>query len=662
MHQPDYRDSSGIMQMPWVFLHATKDYLEMPWLLSRFSKLRASFNLSASLMEQLELYDEPLKNDYFLNICNMHPSRLSEKEKAFIIKIAHASQFETMVRPLKRYEELYGLKYYSDDELIDLEMMLLLAWSGNYLRTHNSVVKELLTKGRNFTQNDKENLISSLCAFVKTIIPYYRTMQDRGVISVTTTPYYHPILPLLIDMENAIISNPHTTLPQRPISLASDARVHIEKSLELYKKHFKKAPVGFWPAEGGVDSASVELYREYGIKYIATDEAILFKSIGSDDRANLYKQYNHNGVRMFFRDHTLSDLIGFTYRYKNPFDAAHHFMGSLENIYKSNPNAHVSVILDGENAWEFFENNAYEFFNALYERLESSSWCDTLMLDDVAMLESVAIEKLHPGSWIYGTFDTWSGHSEKNRAWELIYQTYRDVVRFLDSNHPAIAEVKEHFLQAECSDWFWWYGDDHISDFAKEFDELFRSHLIAIYELLDLAVPTNLYVPIISDIPNALIHTKPKSPVSPKIDGYHTSFFEWMGSGVIDERKLYSTMDRVRGPVDIIYYGHNKTAFYAAFDGEFRGIDKKGLKLRVTIEELERVIEYDLENPKSDNDDLVALEERLELALSRVHFDNLRKLHLRFELSRGMDIIQILPGNGSLEVDLDVHYATNWFV
>jgi alpha-amylase/alpha-mannosidase (GH57 family) len=664
MHQPDYRGSDGVMQMPWVFLHAIKDYYEMPALLSAYPNLKATFNLTPSLLEQLELYADPLKYDAFLKLWSLHPSQLSLQERRWVIKISKSTQFETMVRPLKRYEYLYLKEEYSDEELIDLEIMMLLAWCSETLRRENLIVKELLRKGEYFSQNDKEPLLNTLCAFIQTIIPLYARLQEQGQISVSTTPYYHPILPLLIDMQNAQIANPNTTLPQRSISLIEDAHRHIERSIALYEKHFHRPPNGFWPAEGAVDSKSVELYRQYAIRWIATDEAILFKSLRDDDRKKLYKTYDYEGVTIGFRDHTLSDLIGFTYRYKGAEEAAEHFLHSLKAIDQEHEEAKVFVIVDGENAWEFFENNGLNFFHALYGRLEESAWCRSTTMDEISQEDRHSdLKVLHPGSWIHGNFDTWSGHPQKNRAWELIYQTKRDVENFHGEITPEVrAKIEEHFLASECSDWFWWYGDDHVSDFAAEFDLLFRERLIAIYDLLGSAPPTNLFTPIVSTNTAAPFWIKPKSPVTPVIDGKYSSFFEWLGCGMMDERKLYSTMDRVRGPIDLFYYGHDKKAIYVAFEGEISGVDTHGLKLWVILEESGEKFEFDFETISGSAEDQMALDERLEIAISRLHFGALRLFHLRFELVRALQIIQTLPGNGALCIDLDEHYAANWFV
>jgi hypothetical protein len=273
------------------------------------------------------------------------------------------------------------------------------------------------------------------------------------------------------------------------------------------------------------------------------------------------------------------------------------------------------------------------------------------------------LKSLHPGSWIHGTFDTWSGHPQKNRAWELIYQTKRDVENFQGGiAEDAARKIEDHFLASECSDWFWWYGDDHVTDFASEFDTLFRGHLIAIYDLLGMVPPANLFITIISMNSSAPFWVKPSAPLTPSIDGKYSSFFEWLGCGSMDEKKLYSTMDRVRGPIEILYYGHDKNAIYVAFEGLLSSVDRRGLKLQVMLEESGERFEYDLEALICGENDKVAIEERIEIALSRLHFNEMRLFHLRFELVSGNKILQTMPGNGALCVDLNEHYAANWFV
>ncbi len=662
MHQPDYRDSDGVMKMPWVFLHAIKDYYEMPWLLSRFPGLKATFNITPPLIEQLNLYDRPLENDYFLSLWAQHPSRLDSASRQWLVKLCKSPQFETTIRPLPRYAELYEQERFNDAELTELEVLFMLSWCGNYLRQNDTTVKALIARERGYEEADKTRLLQTLTAFVATILPYYAQLQETGAIAVSTTPYNHPILPLLLDMENARRANPHTAMPEQPLSLRADAIEQVRRSVALYEATFGRKPKGFWPAEGAVDEASVAIYREHGISWIATDEAILFRSLGESGRESLYRPYRYGGVTIGFRDHGLSDLIGFTYRFKPAGEAAEHFIRSLEPISREHPGGTAFVILDGENAWEFFENNAYDFFMSLYGELVKTPWCKTVTMDDVHALPGQGrLEHLAPGSWIHGTFDTWAGHPEKNRAWELIYQTRRDASHFAEKLDAAVAEaIRAHFLAAECSDWFWWYGDDHATEFGMEFDALFREHLIAIYRLLDMQPPSDLFEPIFTHKSSASFMVKPQAPISPVIDGNDTSFFEWLGSGCIDESRLFSTMDRVRGPVTMIRYGHNEAALFLAFEGNVAALS--AMTLSVTVEETSREFRLPLAGPYKVRNATLAVGERVELALWRPLFDGHRNVHLRFEIVDGEHIVQTMPGYGALVVDLEETYAHNWFV
>lgn len=663
MHQPDYRGIDGVMSMPWVFLHGIKDYYEMPWLLSKHEGVKASFNITAPLIEQLNLYSEPLKNDHFLSLWYKNTKELEEKERQWLIKTCKSTQYDTMVKPIEEFRLLYDKDTLDEGELLDFEVLFMLSWCGNYLRQENSVIIELFKKKKNYTQEDKVILLETLTEFIKTILPFYATLQEKGIISLSTTPYNHPILPLLLNMDNAKYANEHTTIVENHFSLRDDAIEQVERSINLYEETFGSKPKGFWPAEGAVDEESVAIYKERGISWIATDEAILFKSLENDTRANLYKPYDFNGVSIGFRDHALSDLIGFNYRFKSGKDASDHFMEVIEPI-SQNEDSTLFVILDGENAWEFFDNNAYDFFNALYSRFQSTSWCKTVTMDEVSKVKNRGtLDKLAPGSWIHGNFDTWSGHSEKNRAWELIYQTKSDYEHHKkDISDDTIKKIQAHFLVAECSDWFWWYGDDHVTEFGSEFDTLFREHLISIYKLLNAHPPADLFVPIISHKSEVSFLIKPQSTISPSIDGKDNSFFEWLGAGSIDESKLYSTMDRVRGPIEKIYYGQDNNNIYIAFEGKIEELKSSNLILEVYIEEMQKTISFSMNDIYNENGIKFVIYERIELELSKMNCVDCRMIHLRFEILQGKEIIQTMPGYGALAINLDESYTANWFV
>ena len=663
MHQPDYRDESGVMGMPWVFLHAIKDYREMPWLLSRYPGLKATFNLTPSLIEQIRLLSEQgIDADRFLHLWAKDPDQLNTQEREWVLKICKSSQRSTMVAPLPRYAELYDRNEYTHGEFLELEVLFFLAWSGNHLRQSDPTVAELLQKGHGYDRKDKERLLQALLDYVTTILPFYRQEMEAGRIALSTTPLKHPILPLLLDMENAKRSNPKTPIPEHPLSLTDDAELQVDGAIRLYRKTFGRDPIGFWPAEGAVDPESAKLYRKKGLQWIATDEAILFASLGSEDRAQLYRSHGYANLSIAFRDHGLSDLIGFTYRYWESERAAEDFMKRLRQLEDHYKNPSVTVILDGENAWEFYPDNAQPFFDALYARLQNADWCQTQTLDERSSEGHDPLPRLHPGSWIHGTFDTWVGHPQKNAAWEMIYQTKRDVIHHESSlDAPTRERIRYHFLAAECSDWFWWYGDDHHTDYSAEFDELFRRHLISIYQLANLAIPTGLYLPIVGNQDHHALVDEPKFPITPTIDGRVSSFFEWLGAGRSDESRLYSTMDGVRGPIRTLYWGEDEASVYLRLDGEMDRLPDSAL-LHLYLEEGSGSYTLPLNGKSLPKGIRLAKEEIVEIALPKTIFGNGKKAHLRLELEIDGTILQTLPGSGELLIDLADDFSENWFV
>jgi len=666
MHQPDYRDADGVMGMPWVFLHAIKDYYDMPWMLSRHKGLKATFNLTPSLIEQLLLYSDPLKADRFLQLWHQHPSRLGSTERDWIVKICTSCNYDTMVRPFARMAQLYARERFDDGELIDLEVLFMLAWCGEYLRRHNSEVQALIAQERGYTQEQKEQLLETLGAFIPTILPYYRKLMETGVISLSTTPYNHPILPLLIDMNNATAANPATPLPGNPVSLADDAGLHVSRAIALYESQFGRSPTGFWPAEGAVDERSVALYREHGLRWICTDEAILFRSLGSGNRRELLRPYRYDGVTIGFREHALSDLIGFDYRHYAPEAAAGHFTARLKSIASDAPQeATVFVILDGENAWEYYEQNGFLFFEHLYAALKGNvAWCATLTMDEASAVEAPELSRLSPGSWIRGDFTTWVGHREKNRAWELLFQARRDFEHRGIAFEPEVQEkLRRHFMALECSDWYWWYGDDHMTTFAVEFDMLFRRHLMEVYSLMHMDPPADLFEPILEHVSTASFMVAPQSPIHPKIDGEDSSFFEWIGAGSIDESRLYSTMERTRGPIAKIRFGYDEAQnLYLGFEGDVASLRTPGHRMYVIIEELDRRLGVALERGASSEAMQVSVHNSIEIMIPRSLLGERETLHLRFEIECGEQIVQTMPGFGALTVTGTIDYNANWFV
>ncbi len=310
------------------------------------------------------------------------------------------------------------------------------------------------------------------------------------------------------------------------------------------------------------------------------------------------------------------------------------------------------------------QNNGFDFFDALYSKISNLEYCKTLTMDEVYKLDKVKLDYLAPGSWINGEFNTWVGHNEKTRAWELLYVTKKDYQRHKESLSDEIKEkISKHFLSAECSDWFWWYGDDHYTEFGVEFDELFRNHLIEIYDLMNLKAPTDIFIPILEDKSVVNFWLKPQSNISPHMNGKHDSFFEWIGCGVIDESKLFSTMDRQRGPIRKILYGQDNEKIYISFLAKRNKLNSNDF-VHVTIEPLNIKSRLSIKSQKTSIGPLeveVAFDDVFELSIDKKLIDT-DSISIIFKVERDEKIIQSLPGFGELKIDLGDNYSKNWFV
>ncbi len=592
MHQPYYRDDlGGEIVMPWVFLHAIKDYYDMPWYVSQVPGVRVTFNLVPSLLVQLRDYEDFEVRDKLLTALRKQVGDLSPKERTYLAEHLFYANVEHMIKPLPRFWQLYEKKCnlgsaegFDDAEFLDLEVLYLLAWCGVYLRRNHSLIKVLLEKGRGYTHAEKIMLLKALAEFVGGIIPFYKKLMEEGVIEVSTTPFNHPITPLLLDIQNGAIANPDTPIPQVEGDLGGDAIEQIDRAIDYYCAVFGRKPIGFWPAEGAVSGEFLKLLADRGVAWAASDEEILYKSLGAWDKAAIYRRnalvWEDGGeMALFFRDHALSDLIGFTYSSWESERAVEDFVARLKEIHAGGSEARqVSVILDGENAWEYYPDNAYGFFMQLYRRVTQLEWCSMQTMGEGMRDETIPKQQLHtiaPGSWIGGNFNIWIGHAEKNRAWELIYRTRSDYEREkarLDS--ATQRRILKEFLIAESSDWFWWYGDDHHTDEMATFDALFRKHLINVYRLMQQSPPEDLFVPIAGEERAAKRRflTPPVSEITPVIDGRIDSFFEWLGAGVLDLGAELSSMNMEDFYIQKVRFGWDGAYGYFLFEGDIAGL------------------------------------------------------------------------------------------
>jgi len=570
MHQPFYQDLvTGEHILPWVRLHAIKDYWGMVALLKEFPGVRMTFNLVPSLLVQVEAFARDEARDRHLELGLKPADSLSEDERGFCVEQFFHAHRPRMIDPHPRYAELLARRgtngsglsarsqagQFSVDDLRDLQVWHKLAWvDAQYVDT-DPRVRSLVAKGRGFSEEDKALLRVVELELLGRVIPEYREAARRGQVELSTSPFYHPILPLLCDSEVFLRTHPHSRTPREPFRHPEDAFEQLTRAAALHERLFGRKPDGLWPSEGSVSDAMVPLVARAGFRWMATDETILARSIGHDFTRNggghveqpelLYRAYRVGGaglnVACAFRDHTLSDLIGFTYASWPAEQAADDFVGRLvaagerHRSRAGGSEATIFVILDGENAWEHFEGQGRPFLRALYARLQSHPDLRTVTMSEACADAAEPLASIFPGSWINGDFYIWIGHADDHRAWSQL----GDARHALESppagvSEASLARAREELLIAEGSDWFWWYGDDHSSDHDLEFDELFRRHVRNVYRALEAPIPEELFVTNITTRPPVTRIRRPTGFIRPTIDGEITSYFEWIGAGSVE--------------------------------------------------------------------------------------------------------------------------------
>lgn len=594
MHQPYYRDPfEGNYTLPWVRLHALKGYYDMVSILEEFPDIHQTFNLVPSLLRQILDYTQGNAKDIFLEHSRKPAEDLSSEEKKFILSNFFTCSWETMIKPYPRYWELLNkrglrdskmkgedeIESYSIQDYRDLQVWFNLTWFGYRAREKKDAIKYLFQKAKGFTESDKVDLFRAQQEIIGEIIPMYRSARARGQIEITVSPFYHPILPLLIDWESAKRSMPSVSLPGS-FRHPEDAQRQIQKAVTYFENLFGSPPLGMWPPEGSVSPEIIPLVAQSRIRWVATDEGILFKSLPNPMQRNrLFQPYRvaHQGteISIIFRDRNLSDLIGFTYAKNPPKESAKDLLRHLKNIERAlageRRNHIVLIALDGENPWEYYPDGGREFLGFFYDHL-----CREPSLPTVSVSEFLAqnppqeiLDHLHTGSWIDQNFRIWIGSPEDNRAWSLLKKTRSllEAETIQRANHsPEKKEMAwEEIDIAEGSDWFWWFGDDFHSDQKPEFDRLFRSHLRKVYALLDKEIPESLNWPIdwVHPVKTAI---EPMGLISPQIDGRITHFYEWKGAGSIETRSPQTSMYRGENFVQGAYYGFDLDHFYFRLD------------------------------------------------------------------------------------------------
>lgn len=572
------------MPLPWTRLHAVKDYLDMLVHIQQHPGISCTINFTPVLLRQLRDYRDGVCTDRQFALFEKRAEDLTPEERIEILRDFFRANWTKMVEPYPRYfsllmrrgknivdDELAAIaQQFTANEMRDIQMWYNLVWIDPLFR---SEIKDLYHQSRSFREQDKERVAGVQQGILNRMFDEYRRAWDSGQIELTTSPMYHPILPLLIDSNLARPSNPNLAIPFE-FRHPEDAEAQIRIGLEYFEKIFGRRPRGMWPSEGSVCHEMLALIEKQGIAWIATDEEILARSIGVSFRrdecgtpnqaALLYKPWRANGVQILFRDHRLSDLIGFVYNTWEAHKAALDFVGrvkALANVLPRHEQSIIPVILDGENAWEYYDNDGTEFIDALYETIlrEGVKTTTVSAFLDQHPAEHT-IERLFPGSWIGANFNIWIGHQEDHRAWQVIKRV-RDLLVQREITDP---EVWDRLYVLEGSDWFWWFGDDFYAESKTVFDELFRANAAWIYRRIGVEPPHELFEPLAPT--TALSLVQPIDRMKPVIDGRISYFYEWYNAGYVDVKRMGGTMHRFAGLFSTIYFGFDENNLYLRCD------------------------------------------------------------------------------------------------
>src|SRR5271169_3462501 len=715
MHQPQYRDPvSGRYMLPWTRLHALKDYWGMVKVLGEFPGVHATFNIVPLLAAQIEEYASGKFREPWFELAFAPADSLKHEQKREILERAFQVN-EIYVQRWPRFSDLQTqvrsagaeacAARFNEQDWRDLQLLSQLAWMDEEYIAKDPVVNLLATKGTGFTERDKQLLREKQLELLGAVLPEYRIAAESGQIEISTTPYYHPILPLLCDTDIARVSNPHTPLPQPPFRFPADAREQLLRARKFHERVFGQPPAGLWPSEGSVSDESLEIAADLGFKWFATDEGVLgrTRNIGfwrdasgyPENGPELYTPWNFSrGQRQmtgFFRDHYLSDLVGFVYSRMGAEAAAEDLHRRIRAIGDREPGgqtATVSVILDGENAWEYYPGNGRDFLRRFYERIERDQDIQALTMSEAveAATAPPRMVGIFPASWISANFDVWIGHAEDVRAWDLLRDAREAFERAKargglmnpfnpEKFTPQGQRAYEAILAAEGSDWCWWYGPEHGSSNDADFDRLYRKHLTDVYNAIGETALDALAHPI-KHAPEGARREAPTAYLQVQVDGRESSYFEWLGAGLYATDRRGAAMHGRQYVLGDFHYGFGPEHLWLRVDPIAEAVEKMPeFQIRLTVWDSRetritlRVEEGKLMGCVVEHDGLCLLRPQavvsaaygkiLELGMARELFDLRvrRELLVSVAMWRGGLPVDVLPVEGMLEVALG---EENW--
>ncbi len=613
MHQPLYREpATGAYVLPWVRLHATRAYADMAWILERHPTVRVTVNFTPVLLDQLEDYVAGEAADTLLEISARDPADLTPRERKRLLHSFFMIDWDRSVRPVPRYLELLEKRgrdlarvdldevapTFTVSELRDLQVLFNLAWMGFGALADDPELRTLVSRGRDFGADDVAYLLGAQHRVMAGVLPRWQALADRGQVELSTTPHYHPILPLVCDSDAAARALPGVALPPR-FAWPGDAHRQVADALALHRRRFGRAAAGMWPAEGSVSPEALEVLAAEGVAWAASDEGVLLRSLapGSPRALSLYRPWRvaagDREIAMLFRDRPISDLVGFTYARLPAAAAAADLVERVASAGEAwrgeggKGPATVGVFLDGENPWERYVNSGHDFLEALHRALESDSRIETVTMSEaVAGAAEPRIAAIHSGSWIEASYRIWIGHREDRLAWTALgtARAAVEAARAAGAPPERVERALTHLRAAEGSDWYWWYGEDFSTENAAEFDALFRGHVLRACELLDLAPPPEALQPIKPTGRGALeakALREPTALIRPVIDGREPDFFEWQGAGLHRPGRGRGAMFGGAPTFQALHWGFDETRLYLRLDPDPEG--PRADRLRVTL-------------------------------------------------------------------------------
>ena len=708
MHQPQYRDpGTGRYVLPWTRLHALKDYYGMVKILQEFPGVHATFNMVPALGHQLEEYASAEFQEVWFDAAMAPADGLTAEQRSEILLRAFQLNHEHLMSRWPRYVEIFQQVSAAGHEAArgmslrdwrDLQLLSQLAWMDEEYLAADPIVSALSRQGADFSEHDKQELRSKQVELLRRVLPEYADAGQRGQIEISTTPYYHPILPLLCDSRAAQEANSRSPVLSPPFAHPEDAREQLARARRFHESRFGRPPAGLWPSEGSVSDAALGIATELGFRWFASDEGVLGRTLGvgfgrdaagvPDNAERLYSPWRirlpSGDIVGLFRDHYLSDLVGFVYS-RMPAEAAaedlHRRIRSIgERVHTEHPLT-VSLILDGENAWEYFPGNGREFLRHFYARIQADPEIHPLTASEAitAAGNLPTIAHVVPGSWINANFDIWAGHAEDIRAWELLRDA-RDVFERARRSGASpipperLSHAFESILTAEGSDWCWWFGPEHSSANDAEFDAIYRSHLSEVYLALGAETPESLAQPVKRPPERALIFP-PSDFLRVTVDGRETSYFEWLPAGIYSADLQESAMHGRTHHLHEFRYGFDRDTLFFRVDwvrGTLAELHECDVHLRVRCDcdvvvivrvEAGKVVGHSIEQ---DGVCLLAGKDRVQIALGTILEAALPRdllpcsarstLELGVALWHGGLPVDVLPAEGALTISLGEDY------